>query len=85
MTMCRVEARQRARNAIEALEGCPAVIGVDLVAPSVDPTDKWTLEIALETDGLPAAVNAILGQHGLWTRYARPRGSGWHAVTVVEG
>lgn len=70
--MCRAEARERARNAIDPLEGPRGVISVDLVSPTLDPTDQWTLEIELDSDGLS-------------TCQAGPRGCGWHAVTVVDG
>ncbi|MFD1588210.1 hypothetical protein ACFR9U_14605 [Halorientalis brevis] len=81
---CRVEARHRAHNAVNELEAVPAVIGVDVIAPSVDPTDQWTLELTLRTDGVPAVVNSILGEYGLTLKHAGPRSDWWHGMAVVE-
>ena len=57
----------------DRFESVPAVIGVDVITPSVDPTDRWTLELSLRTDGIPAVVNSILGEYGLTLTHAGPR------------
>lgn len=81
---CRVESRHRAHNVVNELESVPAVTGVDVVSPSVDPTDRWTVEVTLRTDGIPAVVNGILGEYGLTLRHAGPRGDSWHGVAIVD-
>lgn len=81
---CRVEARHRAHNAVNELESVPAVVGVDVVAPSVDPTDRWTIELTLRTNGISAVVNSILGEYGLTLKHAGPRSEWWYCVAVVD-
>ena len=81
---CRVEARHQAHNAVNELESVPTVIGVDVVAPSVDPTDRWTVELTLRTDGIPAVVSGIFSEHNLTLKHAGPRGLNWHGLAVVE-
>ncbi|MFD1588462.1 hypothetical protein ACFR9U_15895 [Halorientalis brevis] len=81
---CRVEARHRAHNAVNELEAIPAVVGVDVVAPSVDPTDRWTVEVTLRTDGIPPVVSGIFGEHSLTLSHAGPRGDWWHGLAVVD-
>ena len=60
------------------------MIGVDVVAPSVDPMDCWTVEVTLRTDGIPAVVSGIFGEHSLTLRHAGPCGNCWHGLAVVE-
>ena len=81
---CRVEARHQAHNAVDALETVPAVIGVDVIAPSVDPTDRWTVEVTLRTEGIPPVVSGIFAEHSVTLRHAGPRGDWWHGLAVVE-
>lgn len=54
------------------------------MSPSVDPTDRWTVELTLRIDGIPAVVNGILGETGLTHRHAGPQGDWWHGEAVVE-
>ena len=61
-------------NVVNELESVPVVIGVGVALPSVDPTSRWTVELTLWTDGIPAVVNSILGEYGLMLRHARRRG-----------
>lgn len=81
---CTVEQRNRARRVIQQLGSRPDVIGTDLVSPATDPSGCWTIEIALESEGLPPAIVRILGEAELTIRDVRPRQSWWHCVAVVK-
>ena len=83
MSSCaHLDARDQARGALARLSGRPDVIGTDLIAPDTDPTDKWTVEIAIDGDAIPPAVGEILSDQGLSIREAGPRAS-WFAVVAV--
>ena len=81
---CTVEQRNRARRVIQALGERPDVIGTDLVSPAIDPSNSWTIEIALNSDGVPPAVVSLLAEAELTIRDVGPRQSWWHCVAVVE-
>jgi len=81
---CTVEQRNRARKVIQALGERPDVLGTDLVSPAVDPSGQWTIEIALDSDGLPPAIVSLLADAELTIRDVGPRQSWWHCVAVVE-
>ena len=81
---CAVEQRNRARRVIQTLGERPDVIGTDLVSPAIDPSNSWTIEIALDSEGLPPAVVSLLAEAELTIRDVGPRQSWWHCVAVVE-
>ena len=84
MSSCEhLDARDQARGALARLSGRPEVLGHDLVAPDVDPTGKWTVEIAIDADAIPPAVAEILSDQGLSIREAGPRAEWFCAVAVV--
>jgi hypothetical protein len=74
--------RDQARAAIARLSGRPEVLGTDLVDPDTDPTNRWTVEIAIEGDTAPPAVLQILADEGLPVVDAGPRAE-WHCVVAV--
>jgi len=81
---CTVEQRNRVRRVIQALGERSDVIGTDLVSPAIDPSNSWTIEIALDSDGLPPEIVSLLAEAGLTIRDVGPRQSWWHCVAVVE-
>jgi len=81
---CTVEQRNRARRVIQALGERSDVIGTDLISPAIDPSNSWTIEIALDSDGLPPEIASLLGEAELTIRDVGPRQSWWHCVVVVE-
>jgi len=80
---CTVEQRNQARRAIQQLGERPDVIGTDLVSPAIDPSGRWTIEIALDTDGLPPGIVSLLGEAEMTIRDVGPRQSWWHCTAVV--
>lgn len=84
MAVCRSVARRRVFNAAEEFDSAPSVVAVDVIPPTRDPTDCWTVELTLNRDGLPGSVTGILSEHDLTLRHAGPRGTHWHAVAVAD-
>jgi hypothetical protein len=83
MSSCaHLEARDQARAAIARVSAHPAVIDADLIAPDVDPTQRWTVEIAIDGEATPPAVLRILADEGLSVLDAGPRAT-WHCVVAV--
>lgn len=80
---CIVEDRNRARRVIQQLGDQPDVLGTDLVSPAIDPSGSWTIEIALDADGLPPEIVALLADAEMTIRDVGPRQSWWHCVAVV--
>ena len=76
--------RSRCRTAIERIGGRPDVIGTDLIPAAADPTNQYTVEIAIEGDAIPAGVLRELGQAGLDVRQAGPRAD-WMVVVATAG
>ena len=81
---CTVEQRNRARRVIQALGERSDVIGTDLISPAIDPSNSWTIEIALDSDGLPPEITSLLGEAELTIRDVGPRQSWWHCAAVVD-
>jgi len=83
MSSCQhLDDRDHARAAVARLGGRPDVLGTDLIAPDTDPTNRWTVEIAIEGDAVPPAVLRILADEGLSVIDAGPRAE-WHCVVAV--
>lgn len=80
---CTVEQRNQARRVIQKLGERPDVIGTDLVSPAIDPSGRWTIEFALDADGLPPAIVKLLADAEMTIRDVGPRQSWWHCVVVV--
>jgi hypothetical protein len=80
---CTVEQRNRARRVIQQLGERPDVIGTDLITPAVDPSGSWTIEIALDSDGLPPEIVSLLGEAEMTIRDVGPRQSWWHCTAVI--
>jgi len=59
-----VEDCNRARRVIQQLGERPDVIGTDLVSPVINPSKSWTVEIALNSDGLRPGIASLLGIRG---------------------
>ena len=62
---CIVEDLNRARRVIKHLGERPDVIGTDLVSPAIDPSGRWTIEFALDADGVPPGIVSLLGDAGM--------------------
>jgi len=84
MSSCTLDERDRARAAIESIADRPDVLGTDLIDPDTDPTNRWTIEIAIDGDCVPAAIVRELADEELSIRNAAPRQSWWHCVAIVE-
>lgn len=80
---CTVEQRNQARRVIQQLGERPDVLGSDLVSPAIDPSGRWTIEFALDSDGLPPEIVSLLGDAGMTIRDVGPRQSWWHCTAVV--
>lgn len=77
--MCSAEARQRAQYVASIVQNHVHVAGVDIVAPSEDPTNRWLVDIALDAraDGLADDLADHLVEHEMTIRKVDPQGSGW--------
>jgi len=51
-----LDERDAARAAIARLAGCPTVEATDLIAPDVDATGCWTVEITIDDSVVPRKV-----------------------------
>ena len=80
---CTVEQRNKARRVIQQLGERPDVIGTDLISPAIDPSGRWTIEIALDADGLSPEIVSLLGEAEMTIRGVGPRQSWWHCTAVV--
>lgn len=80
---CTVEHRNQARRVIQQLNEQPDVLGTDLVSPAIDPTGRWTIEFALDADGLAPEIVSLLGNAEMTIRDVGPRQSWWHCTAVV--
>jgi len=82
MSTCTVSARKRARALAETLAVRNSVAGVDVLEPHADPTDQWTLDVLLDTRGVPPQVLDDLGSYQATLRDAGPQGRGWQLLAV---
>jgi hypothetical protein len=80
---CIVKDRNRARRVIQQLGERSDVIGTDLVSPAIDPSESWTVEVALDSDDLPPAIVSLIVEAEMTIRDVNPRQSWWHCVAVV--
>ena len=48
------------------------MIGTDLISPVIDPSNSWTIEIALDSDGLLPEITSVLAEAELVIRDAIP-------------
>jgi hypothetical protein len=80
---CIIEDRNRARRVIQQLGEQPDVIGTDMISPAIDPSGRWTIEFALDADGLPPEIVSLLGDAEMTIRDVGPRQSWWHCTAVV--
>lgn len=84
MSSCsHLDERDQARAAVARLAGRPDVLGTDLIAPDVDPTGQWTVEIAIDGDSLPPGISRELADEGLSVVDAGPRAEWFCVVAVV--
>ena len=80
---CHVKQRNQARRVIHQLGDRSEVIGTDLISPAIDPSGRWAIEIALDTEGLPPAIIELLAQAEMTIRDVGPRQSWWHCTVEV--
>jgi len=78
-----VEDRDHAWRVIQQLGERPDVIGTDLVSPAIDPSGRWTIEFALDADGVPPEIVSLLGDAEMTIRDVGPRQSWWHCTAVI--
>jgi hypothetical protein len=83
---CVADRRQQARAAVAAVEHHPAVLSVDWLAPTEDPTNAWTLELLIDEGerGVPSAVLRDLAAHDFAVRTVAPRHPYRHVVAIAE-
>jgi hypothetical protein len=77
-----VSARRRARKCADTLDGRAPVCGVAVLGPQEDPTNCWTLDMTLDTRGVPAQVLDDLGSYQATLFDANPQGRGWQAIAL---
>ena len=80
---CTVEQRNQARRVIHQLGDRPDVIGTDLISPALDPSGRWAIEIAVDTEGLPPTIVEMFADAELTILDVGPRQSWWHCTAVV--
>jgi len=83
MSSCTVSTRKRARKCAETLAVREPVVGVDVLEPHADPTDCWTLDIVLDTRGVPPQVLDDLGSYQATLRDASPQGRAWKVLATL--
>jgi hypothetical protein len=81
---CALTARARCRDAASRLESRLCVETTDVLSPSIDPTDRWTLEVVVaRSGGVPPEVLRDLARAGLSLRTAQPNGPDHYRVVAV--
>jgi len=80
---CHVKQRNQARRVIYQLGDHSDVIGTDLISPAINPSGRWAIEIALDTEGLPPAITQLLAQAEMTILDVGPRQSWWHCTVKV--
>lgn len=82
---CRVDGRQRAYAAADALRERGVVVAVDVIQPTDDPTESWTLDILLErrANGVPAPVLSELAARDLTLLDVGLQGGYWQALATA--
>jgi hypothetical protein len=83
MSPCTVSARKRARKCAETLAVREPVVGVDVLEPHADPTNCWTLDMTLDTRGVPPQVLDDLGSYQATLRDASPQGRAWKVLATL--
>jgi hypothetical protein len=78
-----LDARDAARAAVARLAGYPEVLGTDLIAPDVDATGCWTVEITIDDTVVPRKVMEILSDEGLSMWESGRRGDWTTAIAVA--
>ena len=71
---CLAQRRAQAHNLANTLAACECVIGVNVVAPSVDTRAGWTVETTLRRDRGPAQILRIFDRFDAELIDATPRG-----------
>ncbi|WP_254271112.1 hypothetical protein [Haloarcula marina] len=62
---CTVEARARVERAARSLRDTAPTIAVEVLDPADSPHDRWTLDAAIRTAGVPPTVLRELALAGL--------------------
>ena len=83
MSPCTVSTRKRARKCAETLAVREAVVAADVLEPHADPTDCWTLDMTLDTRGVPPQVLDDLGSYQATLRDASPQGRAWKILATL--
>lgn len=73
------------RRCASILRAYPEVEHVDVLTPTEDPHDRWTLDILLgpRADGVGPQLLDELGAFGLTLRESARQGDGWQALAVA--
>ena len=83
MSPCTVSTRKRARKCTETLAMRETVVAVDVLEPHADPTNCWTLDMTLDTRGVPPQVLDDLGSYQATLRDASPQGRAWKILATL--
>ena len=81
--ICTIPARECCKRAADAARNRNAVLSADVLAPAQSNTNRWMLELHLETRAIPPAISQVFVDHGLAVVEARPRGTGIRAVALI--
>lgn len=81
---CTVETRTQARAAAETLGRDSRVLATSVIAPDAEPTDRWAIELTLETRGIPPTLLSSIASQGLTVWTTAPRGEWWHVVATAD-
>ncbi|MFW6434820.1 MAG: hypothetical protein ACOCY1_00420 [Halovenus sp.] len=84
---CRVTKRGRAHSAARALEADPRVEGVTVVSPEQGDTDRWALDIVLDSQagGVTTPVLYELAAAGCTIASVDRQGDGHQALATIGG
>jgi|APHM01.1.fsa_nt_gi hypothetical protein len=80
---CTVESRQRAAGCARALEDIPTVVCADVFAPQNSTEHRWTVEVLVDADGIPAGVTREVALAGLELRAVDPYNGLFRLVATV--
>lgn len=74
MTTCQVARRKRAREIADFLAQLPDVLDATVSQPGDGAhPDRWTVDLAIDADAVPATVGLVASRRGCPTLEAGPR------------
>jgi hypothetical protein len=78
---CTVERRKHAREAADALRACESVVAVDVLDPTTEPRQCWSIEVMAERVG--PTVFRVAARHGLASPQIASQADWQRAVFVL--